>query len=290
MRISRITYCLTLATVLTWAFLSGCSRGPEHPTVTVSIEPQRWLLEQIVGDKAEVRSLLSAGANPETYDPTVTNLMNVSNSKAYMRLGNVGFEEAVIDKIKATNPGLPVFDTSVGITPITGTHSCGDHHHDEADPHIWTSVVNAKIMARNMMQAMVGVDKDNEAYYRKREARLQERLDSLNQAFAARLAPVRGRSFAVWHPSLSYLARDYGLNQVVLGGAENREISPTALKEVIDSAKRAGVKVMFSQRDFDSRQAASVNSSVGARQVDINPMAEQWQQEMERIVAALSGL
>lgn len=274
--------------VVLW-LLSAC--GPsvgDRPIVTVSIEPQRYLLEQIVGDKVDVRCLLAGNANPETYDPTVTNLMNVNHSLAFLKMGNIGFEEAVIDKIRDSNPTLPVFDTSAGITPIYGTHSHGNHVHREVDPHTWTSVKNAKLIAANMLAAMVKVDKGNEKYYRQRAARLAARLDSLDSVFTVALLPQKGKPFLVWHPSLSYMARDYGMKQIVMGGAENRETSPAALKAVIDSAKSHGSElVFFTQRDFDSRQASSVNASIGARTIDIQPMSYRWEDEMTKIVDAL---
>lgn len=266
----------------------GCSPREQKRVVTVSIEPQKWLLEQIVGDKAEVKSLLAGSANPETYDPTVANLRDVGQSMAYMRVGNVGFEEAVVEKIKASNAGLPVYDTSKGIKPIYGTHACGHgHHHEQIDPHTWTSVKNAKIMAGNMARAMAEVDAANAGYYRQRGARLASRLDSLDAAFGRRLARAKGSAFAVWHPSLSYFARDYGLEQVVTGGAENREISPTAMRKAIEEARNTGVRVYFSQRDFDSRQSASINANLGAEVVEINPMSADWQGEMEKITSSL---
>lgn len=111
-------------TVITCAWIAtGCAGGPtEQRIVTVSIEPQRYLLEQITGDKVQVRSLLTEGANPETYDPSVTHMFNLGKSIGYLRMGNIGFEAAIIDKISEGNPNLRIFDTSAGIVPILGTH------------------------------------------------------------------------------------------------------------------------------------------------------------------------
>ena len=60
-------------------FVVGCAdpAARKIPVVSVSIEPQRWLLEQIVGDKMEVRSLMGNGGNPEHYEPTFSHLANL---------------------------------------------------------------------------------------------------------------------------------------------------------------------------------------------------------------------
>ena len=44
---------------------------------------------KIVGDKWDVKCLLSNGANPESYDPSLTHLLNLENSKAYFRMSSV---------------------------------------------------------------------------------------------------------------------------------------------------------------------------------------------------------
>ena len=276
--------------VIAAAFVAaGCTGGPaEQRIVTVSIEPQRYLLEQITGDKVQVRSLLTEGANPETYDPSVTHMFNLGNSLGYLRIGNIGFEAAIIDKISEANPDLPIFDTSEGVVPILGTHSHGGHSHTVVDPHTWSSVKNAKVIARNMLVAMEKIDPSNKAYYRRNYDDFAARLDSIDNVITSRLAPHKGASFVVWHPSLSYFARDYDLNQVVVGNAEHKENSIAELKSSIDNARKRGASVFFFQKDFDSRQVSAINSELDAHEVTINPMTYRWEEELLRIADAIA--
>lgn len=137
---------ILLIVVVAVALWSCSGSGVEKPTVTVSLPPQKFILEQIVGDAYDVRALVVSGGDAENYDPSFTNLMSVRNSKAYMTMGNIGFEQAVVDKIRQENPGLPVYDSSRGINFIRGTH--GNDY--DVDPHTWSSVANVRIMAANM--------------------------------------------------------------------------------------------------------------------------------------------
>ena len=58
--------------------LWGCGGTEDgRPVLTVSVEPQRALLESVVGDRFEVQTLLSSGANPETFEPTIRARMDV---------------------------------------------------------------------------------------------------------------------------------------------------------------------------------------------------------------------
>lgn len=257
-----------------------------RPSVTVSIPPQAWLLKAIAGDSVTVNTLMPAGTNPETFEPGVSTIMNASSSDLLMLSGNLGFETTLAGRISSNNPDIKVVDTSAGIEPVYGTHSHGTHIHTVADPHTWTSVRNARVIAANMLDALVDIDPDRADYYRERAGRLDAHLDSLDTAIAGRLDSLSVKAFMVWHPSLSYFARDYGLEQITLG-AEGRETTIRGAREVIDNASRHGAKVLFVQADFDSARARSLVTETDATLITINPLDPDWEAQINIIADAL---
>ncbi len=269
----------------------GCgSMQKTQPVITVTIQPQKYLLEKIVGDKYNVVCLLAQGSNPEAYEPSLNHIMNLEKSDAYFCIGNIGFELAIKNRVASNAPDLKIVDTSKGIALLKGTHEgseVGSGHSHEIDPHVWTSVPNAKIIAKNMYDAVVEMDPKHKKYYTKNYDNLVSELDTLNSELTRQLAPIRGTSFAVWHPSLSYFARDYGLKQIAMEN-EGKEVTANMLKSEIDHAKKAGVKVMFYQKEFDSRQVETINNQLGTRLVEINPMNYNWVEEMHIIANALT--
>lgn len=291
MKRSIFKYILTslLIVAALGLFLRSCtSASTSKPTITVSIQPQKYMLEKIVGDKWEIKCLLSNGANPESYDPSLTHLLNLENSKAYFRIGNVAFESAIINKVQNNNPGLKLFDNSEGISLIRGTHSHGDvEHASDIDPHTWTSVKNAKTIASNMYKAVVDLDPENKAYYSRNFKNFLSSLDSLDREISQQLQPYRGSAFVVWHPSLSYFARDYGLEQISLS-PEGKEASVKTMQSTIDKAIVRDVKTLFFQKDIDSRQAQVANEQIKAEIVNINPLNYEWDKEMRSIANAIS--
>lgn len=74
----------------------------------------------------------------------------------------------------------------------------------------------------------------------------------------------------IYHPALSYFARDYGLHQISIeeGG---KEPSPAHLKELIDLCKAEDVRVIFVQPEFDKRNAETIAQQTGTKVVPINP-------------------
>lgn len=265
--------------------LSSCSHGSENndkAIITVSIEPQRQLLDCLAGDRFQIVTMLSRGSDPETFDPSLSLRKKADQSAAYLSTGAFPFEK---DIEKSLPEAVLYGDMSEGIIPLFGTHGhshADGHHHDhnDADPHVWTSVKNMKQMAANMTKVLCRIDSANTDLYRARMRSLSCHLDSLDEAIRSEIEP--GITFAIWHPSLSYFARDYGLNQLAVG-FESKEMPAKRLKEVIDSAKAEDVKVLFFQKEYDSRQAKSLNEAIGSRFVEIDPLAYDWEKELKKI-------
>lgn len=290
--------------------MQGCAKTnvvSDKPTITVSLEPQKYFLDKIVGDSIEVVCLLQNGANPESYEPSMNDLMTLERSAAYIKMGNVGFEQVLVDKLMQNNKSLQVYDSSRGIDFIMGTHDCCEHHHNHAhghnheaeehhhhnheataDPHTWTSVKNAKTIVRNMLDVVVAVDSTNREYYNDNYNHLMATLDSLDNYATAQLTPHKGEAFLVWHPSLSYFARDYGLEQITVGQI-GKELSAQQLQEQIDNARVRKAKVFFFQKEFDSQQASVLNDQIGATMITINPLSYDWETEIRRIVDAIAS-
>ena len=281
---------LGLALVLMMTFIRcGEKNGAEDkPVLTVSIPPQKYLLEQIVGEKFVVNSLLSPGTNPENYDPSMNHLIGMQNSKAYLRMGNIGFEAAALSKINDNFPDLKIYNTSAGVPLIRGTHGHHHGHHEmDVDPHVWTSVKNAKIIAENMYKAMVEIDSSNKDYYQKRYEALRQDLELVDDSITRLLAPIKGETFLVWHPSLTYMARDYGLKQMSVE-YEGKEATADHLKHIIDDAKAVSPKVFFYQKEYDSRQAELISKEIGTSLTPVNLMNYEWKQEMYNIANTLA--
>ena len=188
---------------------------------------------------------------------------------------------------------MKIFDTSEGINILSGTHEHSEgenshHHHFDADPHTWSSPKNARIIAENMYKAFVSIDPDGEKVFRKNYEELLDEINQVDSIMTQRLAPVSNTMFAIYHPSLSYLAKDYNLHQLSLE-YNGKEPSAFYLKKAIDIAKKNGVKVIFIQQEFDAKQAQTFAAEIGAQVVSINPLSYNWSEELLRITDAIAA-
>lgn len=274
----------------------GCTNVDHMPQLTVSIEPQRYLLERIAGDQWNVNVLLDKGADPESFNPSMSAIAGAMNSKAFFRIGNMPFEDQLTDRITEGEKNVKIVDSSNGIEMIVGTHCCHDHHgHDDSDsqdldsgvdPHVWSSVRNAMTIADNMLKAMVELDNENADIYRSNHAKLKAELQALDDEISLKLSQSRGRSFLVWHPSLSYFARDYELEQISLG-AENKESSVADFREKIDLAKAHNVGVFLIQPEYDQQRSKEVADQASAKVATVNLLSYDWVDEMRNVADAI---
>ena len=257
------------------------------PVITVTLEPLRYFTEAIAGEQFKVVSMVPKGSSPETYDPTPQQLVDLSHSQAYFRIGYIGFEQAWMKKLEANCPEMKVFDTSRGVDLIRAEgHWHGNHFHEGGvEPHIWNSTQNAMVIAENICTALCELDTLHQADYR-------QRLEVLKQTIRNTDADVRSflenadTTFLIYHPALSYFARDYGLRQISIedGG---KEPSPAQLKNLIETCREEHARIVFVQQEFDQRNAQLIADELGVEIVAINPLSYDWSEEMLRVARAL---
>ncbi len=280
---------ILIAVFCAMLFASCTMQHEDERIVTVTVEPQRYFAEQIAGEKFGVECVVPAGQSPETYDPTPRQMIRIGKSRAYMQVGPIGFEQAWIDKIRDNNPGLKFYDTSRGMTMLaTGTeHHEGHHHHGGVDPHIWSSTSGAAAIATNMKDAFCELDPDNADYYRKNYAKLMAKIDETRQEIHRRVDTLTARSFIIYHPALTYYASEYNLCQLCIE-MDGKEPSPAQLKQLVETARSSGARVVFVQQEFDSKNAEQIARETGCRLEVINPLSYDWHGEMIRIAKALA--
>lgn len=281
-----------LVCVCVAAMVAACAGGSKADredarVITVSILPQKYFLEKIVGDRFDVKCMLDKGGNPETYEPSMSYMMNLEKSDAYFLMGNIGFELSIRSKIKEYNPDIKVCDVSEGIELISGSHHFDADDKEGIDPHTWTSVANARVIIKNMLDDVVELDPEHKAEYESNYRDFDRELSEFQDSIALRLQSAKGGAFVVWHPSLSYFARDYGLEQISLE-YDGKEVPVKYLEKKVAYAVSRKPSVFFFQKGMDTNQAQTVNAQIGTRLVEINPLGYDWKYEIRKIADALS--
>ena len=270
------------------ALLLGCSLlcscvndyQVDERRLTVSIEPLRYITEAIVGDCYDVTTLTPEGVSPETYMPTPQQMASINNGSAYIFLGALGFEQQHMEKILETCPHLYVINVSENIKLMP--HGDGCHASDGADPHIWTSPKNMKMIARNIHKALCHMDTANTTAYTANLNKFHHHLDSVDLVLREQLKDVKSRTFLINHPALGYFASQYGFRQLSVEH-DGKEASAERVANLIDQCRKEGVTTVFVQKQNSDRTAKRIAEELGVETVKINPLAYRWDEEIFNI-------
>ena len=262
---------------------AGMAESNAKPTVTVTIPPYQYFVNKIAGDKIDVNVMVSNGNNPETYEPNAQQMMELSNSALYLKVGCIGFEQTWMKKLQDNAPDMKVIDTSVGITPAKTPGG-------NIDPHVWMSCKNARIIASNMLKALCELEPNHKAFFEKNYKSLLSIIDkrdsTIKESFIKN--PNLVRKFVIYHPILTYFARDYQLEQLAIE-EEGREPSAAQLKSLIQRARKEKIKYCLIQAEFANRNTTTFINESHTKPMNINPLQGEWNWSMLEAAAAVQG-
>ena len=265
-----------IAIALGCLLLAGCggrSRNTEdQKMIYVSILPLRGIVEDIVGDDFRVEVLVPPGASPETFELTPRQMVDLDRAELVFGIGWLDFEQNMLSKIEDRSK---VIALSEGVEPIAGScsHVRADEGHSHGvDPHIWTSPRELRTMAENAYRAIHTLYPDSLSYTARNEA-LDRRLTTLDETVAERLNESGVSYFMIYHPALTYYARAYGVEQVVIE-QEGKEPSARRLALLIDRARRDSIHILLYQSQFPASTVEVIASDMGADSRQIDPLAE----------------
>ncbi|HPZ32196.1 MAG TPA: zinc ABC transporter substrate-binding protein [Methanoculleus sp.] len=272
--------CLLLGLMTAMAGCTGADGDVEDDgriVVVATIPPQQEFVERVGGDHVRVILLVPPGADPHTYEPAPAVLAAVAEADLYAMVGSgIEFEIAWGEKIAALNPGMAVVNCSQGVEVIA------------ADPHIWTSPRNAKVMVENIRDGLIEADPENAEYYRRNAAAYLDDLDALDAEISALIAGSGVRVVLVDHPSWAYLARDYGFEEVAIE-SEGKEPSPKRIEHLIHLAEEEGVRVVFASPEHSTRSAGVIAEAIGGSVVTVSPLKKDYLDNMRQVAAAFAG-
>jgi zinc transport system substrate-binding protein len=275
--------------------------------VAVSIPPQKYFVERIGGELVEVTTMVPPGADPHTYEPRPSRMASLSGAMLYFSMG-MEFESVWLARFRNVSKGMKVIPMHEGLERMAMADDAHGHDQDEEeghadeghaeeghgvglpDPHVWLSPPLVRVMAFNILEALVREDPENAGEYRKNYAAFCQEVSKLDAGILEFLAlnDVLGREFLVFHPSFGYFARHYGLQQTVIE-AGGKEPGPAELVGLIEHVRERGLKTVFVEPQFSEKSARVVARAINGSVVQLNPLAADWADNMWVVVRAVTA-
>jgi len=166
-----------------------------------------------------------------------------------------------------------------------------DHAHGAFDSHVWLDPENAKAMVSEIAEALAEADPDNAAAYEANAASTIARLEALRTDIDARLAPVRGKGFIVFHDAYQYFEKRFDISASgsitvspeVMPGAER-------VAEIKGRISELGATCVFSEPQFEPKLIQVVTEGTPARAGVLDPLGAELTDGPDLYFGLIDGL
>jgi zinc transport system substrate-binding protein len=256
--------------------------------VVASIAPVHSLVARVMQGAGTPHLLLPPGASPHDHALRPSDAAALERAALVFWVGPrlVPWLERPLATLAAGARVVRLADTP-GLTLLAirkgAVFEARDHgsepavEEDEADPHLWLDPSNAKLWLGTIAAALAGADPARRALYLANAEAARAELDALAAEIDARLAPVRGRPFVVFHDSFHYFEHRFGIEAAgAVAPGDARAPGPARIARIRDRIRALGVVpgavCLFHEPQFRSAVVATVAAGTGVRIALLDPL------------------
>jgi zinc transport system substrate-binding protein len=255
-----------IATVYTGRPALQDRQEQEKITVVASFYPLYEFASRVVGDRAEVSSLVPAGVEPHDWEPTAEDISRGHEADVLV-INGAGFERWAEDM-----EAKVVANTSEGIEfNYEEGKEVGDDDHGHGyatggggvNPHIWLDPILAKHQTDKIRNVMASSDPANADYYNQNADRFTAELDTLDAFIRSELADCDKSDFIAFHDAFTHFSERYDLRQHSIHSASPEgEILPQTIQQIIELANEFDINIIYSEDLIDSRLADTIANEI----------------------------
>ena len=195
---------------------------PAHAKLQVvaSIKPLALIAEEIVGDHADVMTLLPITASPHDYPLKMSDHRKLRRADLVLWIGPE--MESFLARPLANLPAAKLI-TSYQLAglywpkaslKLDDGHHHANHAHTDKDPHVWLDPRNAAVIARALAARLAQLQPASAAEFHAKAAQFVASIEQLDQRLTQELKSVQAEGFAVYHEGYGHFVGRYGLHQV----------------------------------------------------------------------------
>jgi len=255
--------------------------------IVTTLFPLYDMAKNIGKDKAHVSLLIPPGMEPHAFEPKPSDIIKINEAHCFIYTGRF-MEPWAEDIIKGVvNKDLIVVDASKATRMIPAVFSDKDEPSGALDPHIWLDFDNAKIMAKNIADALAATDPTDKALFQQRADAYNKKLTELDAAFRKTLSTCKSREIVYGgHYAFGYLARRYGLRYLAAQGV-SPDAEPTArdLVRLIEQIKKNNIHYVFYEELTSPKIAETIARETDAKILLLNAAHNVTKDQFERGVS-----
>ena len=203
-------------------------------------------VREVGGDRVEVTSLVPAGADPHTWEPSPSDVKKVAEADVAF-VNGMGLEPSATKLIEANlKDGAPLvkfLDPSYGGVPAG------------FDPHLWMDPEGAKEYVRIVREQLEGVDPAGQETYQANMTEYVDRVSSMQRDASGIIdsVPAEDRKLVTTHGAFARFGEAFGLQIVaVVVAGPGREPSPEDVANLTRVVRDQHVPAVFREPQIDA--------------------------------------
>ncbi|MEZ5839383.1 MAG: zinc ABC transporter substrate-binding protein [Hyphomicrobiales bacterium] len=285
----------------------ACSLAPmpalafDAGEVVVSIKPLHSLVAAVMDGVGMPALIVKGGGSPHSYSLRPSEARALDGAKVVFLVSPETLETFLAGPLAALASGAEVVELgeadgvmhlapresdsfeahdhageAEGMAKGAATAAGDDHEghaHGAVDPHLWLDPANGRAMVPAIVVALSRADPDHAALYAANGDKLAARIADATVRIEAKIAPVRGRPFIVFHDAYQYFEKRFGL---AAAGAVtlNPQAQPGArgIAHIRERIAETGAVCVFSEPQFEPRIVTVVTEGTGARSGMLDPI------------------
>jgi zinc transport system substrate-binding protein len=267
MRVPTIAASVLLSVV---ALAAGCSRTPAPtPEAAVTIAPLQALVRALLPDGADVHLLAPPGASPHSYEPKPEDARAAEGAKVLISVAGS------LDGWTADLTSKRHWQAIEAVPETMRLEYLHDHAHsgseqDHIDPHFWLDPMTVIEVLPGLAAAL------NEAGAvcpPERVVSFAQDVFDLHSKLEVDLAPLRDKSFVVFHDSMRYFFNRYGLKVAgVIERSPGKEPTPQEIQGLIRLIVENGAIAIATEPQFPEAPAATLAEASGVPMIVLDPI------------------
>lgn len=225
------------------------------------------LINKIAQKEIKVREISSRYLSSYQELPP-SEISKLSNAKIYFHFG-LDVEEKYAEILLKQNPNLIVIDISANVNKI------------DKNPYIWTDPLNLRVVAKNIYEAFVKIDKYKEPYYRENYEKFLDEIDETFLRIKQKLNGSEIQYIYVFNDFWEYFAKRFGIITI---HREKRYLNISEIPQMNEFARNKNItKILFS-RDDNQDFVISISENLSLKAIEDDIFNNSWQLNILNLV------
>ena len=273
-KLLSIILCLIMCTVVMCS-CGGNETNHDGLKIICTAFPQYDYVKNILGTSDGLTLLLDDGADLHSYEPTATDIIEISSADLFIYIGGVS-DSWVEGALKSANSENL---KSVALMDMVETYDVDyvagmekeNHHHEgehEKDEHIWLSLQNSAVITRTLCDIICEIDSANAQKYKSNAENYINSLNALDSEYKSVIESAKRKTllFADRFP-FRYLIEDYSIeyHAAFSGCSSESEASFQTMAFLIDKTKELSLPAVIITESSDGSIAEMICKETGTK-------------------------